>query len=52
MALAIEPMLNLGSYDVEELSDGWTVVTKDGKRSAHFEQTVVVGKDKAEILTE
>ncbi len=52
MALAIEPMLNLGSYDVEELSDGWTVVTKDGKRSAHFEQTIVVGKKKAEILTE
>lgn len=52
MALAIEPMLNLGSYDVEELSDGWTVVTKDGKRSAHFEQTIVVGKEKAEILTE
>lgn len=52
MALAIEPMLNLGSHDVEELSDGWTVVTKDGKRSAHFEQTIVVGKEKAEILTE
>jgi methionyl aminopeptidase len=52
MALAVEPMLNLGSHDVEELSDGWTVVTKDGKRSAHFEQTIVVGKDKAEILTE
>ena len=52
MALAIEPMLNLGSYDVEELSDGWTVVTKDRKRSAHFEQTIVVGKEKAEILTE
>lgn len=52
MALAIEPMLNLGSYDVEEMSDGWTVVTKDGKRSAHFEQTIVVGKDRAEVLTE
>jgi methionyl aminopeptidase len=52
MALAIEPMLNLGTHDVEELSDGWTVVTKDGKRSAHFEQSIVVGKQKAEILTE
>ncbi len=52
MALAIEPMLNLGSHDVEELSDGWTVVTKDGMRSAHFEETIVVGKDKPEILTE
>ncbi len=52
MALAIEPMLNQGSYDVEELTDGWTVVTKDRKRSAHFEQTIIVGKNKAEILTE
>ncbi len=52
MALAIEPMLNLGTHDVEELSDGWTVVTKDGERSAHFEQSIVVGKNKAEVLTE
>ena len=52
MALAIEPMLNVGTHDVEELSDGWTVVTKDGKRSAHFEQSIVVGKDRAEVLTE
>ncbi len=52
MALAIEPMLNAGTYDVEELADGWTVVTKDGKRSAHFEQSIVVGRKKAEILTE
>ncbi len=52
MALAIEPMLNAGTYEVEELSDGWTVVTKDGKRSAHFEQSIVVGKGKPEVLTE
>ncbi len=52
MALAIEPMLNAGTHEVDELSDGWTVVTKDGKRSAHFEQSIVVGKDKAEILTQ
>ena len=52
MALAIEPMLNAGTYDVEELADGWTVVTKDKKRSAHFEQSIVVGRKKAEILTE
>ena len=52
MALAIEPMLNAGTHEVEELSDGWTVVTKDGKRSAHFEQSIVVGREKAEILTE
>ena len=52
MALAIEPMLNLGGYEVEVLADGWTAVTKDRKRSGHFEQTVFVGKDKPEIITE
>ncbi len=52
MALAIEPMLNVGTHEVEVLSDGWTVVTKDRKRSGHFEQTVLVGKEKAEIITE
>ena len=52
MALAIEPMLNAGTYEVEVLGDGWTVVTKDRKRSGHFEQTVFVGKDKPEIVTE
>ena len=51
MALAIEPMLNLGTYEVQVLKDGWTVVTKDGKRSGHFEQTVFVGKNQAEIVT-
>lgn len=52
MALAIEPMLNAGSYDVELLADGWTVVTKDRKRSGHFEQTIFVGKSKPEVITE
>ena len=52
MALAIEPMVNAGGWDVEELADGWTVVTKDRKRSAHFEQTIIVGKHQAEVLTE
>lgn len=52
MALAIEPMLNMGTSEVEVLEDGWTVVTKDRKRSGHFEQTIFVGKDKAEIVTE
>jgi len=52
MALAIEPMLNAGTHEVEVLPDGWTVVTKDGKRSGHFEQTIFVGKNKAEIVTE
>jgi len=51
MALAIEPMLNLGTYEVEVLSDGWTVVTRDRKRSAHFEDTVLVGAEQAEIVT-
>jgi len=52
MALAIEPMLNLGTAEVEVLEDGWTVVTKDRQRSGHFEQTIFVGKYKAEIVTE
>jgi methionyl aminopeptidase len=52
MALAIEPMLNIGSHEVETLSDQWTVVTRDGKRSGHFEQTIFVGKTKPEIVTE
>lgn len=52
MALAIEPMLNMGTYDVEVLADGWTVVTKDRKRSCHFEQTIFVGTEKAEVITE
>ena len=52
MALAIEPMLNIGGPDVELLPDGWTVVTKDRQRSGHFEQTIFVGKNKAEIVTE
>ena len=52
MALAIEPMLNLGKHDVEVLKDGWTVVTRDRSRSAHFEQTIFVGKTQAEVVTE
>lgn len=51
MALAIEPMLNAGTHEVKVLPDGWTVVTKDGRRSSHFEQTVFVGKTKPEIVT-
>lgn len=51
MALAIEPMLNLGTHEVVVLKDGWTVVTKDGRRSGHFEQTVFVGK-RPEVVTE
>ncbi len=51
MVLAIEPMLNLGSDDVCMLDDEWTIVTEDGKYSAHYENTVVVTKDGYEILT-
>lgn len=52
MALAIEPMINLGTKEVETLADGWTVVTKDRKRSGHFEQTIFVQEGKAEVVTE
>ncbi|MBE7706195.1 MAG: type I methionyl aminopeptidase [Cyanobacteria bacterium SIG30] len=51
MAVAIEPMLNLGCDDVYVLEDDWTVVTKDHKPSAHFEHTILVTDDGAEILT-
>lgn len=51
MVLAIEPMLNRGTWQVRMLDDGWTVVTADGKNSAHFEHTVAIFEDHAEILT-
>lgn len=51
MTLAIEPMVNLGTYEVKTLDDGWTVVTLDGKRSAHFEHTIAITDGKPEILT-
>lgn len=51
MVLAIEPMINEGHYDVQVLSDGWTVVTDDGSLSAHYEHTVAVTEDIPEILT-
>lgn len=51
MTLAIEPMINMGGSAVEVLSDGWTVVTKDRKPSAHFEHTIAVGEQAAEVLT-
>jgi len=49
--IAIEPMLNLGTADIYMLDDGWTICTDDGKNSAHFEHTVLITKDGAEILT-
>ncbi|MBI5376255.1 MAG: type I methionyl aminopeptidase [Candidatus Schekmanbacteria bacterium] len=51
MVFAIEPMVNEGSCDVEILNDGWTAITKDGKLSAHFEHTIAIKNDCAEILT-
>ena len=51
MVLAIEPMINLGTASVRVLDDGWTAVTADGHRSAHFEHTVVVTENGPEILT-
>ena len=51
MTLAIEPMVNMGGPDIEVMDDGWTVLTRDRKPSAHFEHTVLVGEDSAEILT-
>lgn len=51
MTLAVEPMVNEGSGSINHLSDGWTVVTRDGKLSAHFEHTIAVTKDECVILT-
>lgn len=51
MVFALEPMVNEGTYEVKVLSDGWTVVTADGKRSAHFEHTIAITEDGAEILS-
>lgn len=51
MALAIEPMVNAGTHEVKILNDGWTAVTTDSKRSAHFEHTVIVTSNEPKILT-
>ncbi len=51
MVLAVEPMINAGSYAVRTLGNGWTVVTRDGKCSAHFEHTLAVVKGGCEVLT-
>ena len=51
MTIAIEPMVNMGDYAVQQLSDGWTVVTADGKPSAHYENTVVITSDGCDILS-
>ena len=51
MTLAIEPMVNMGHYDVKIVPDGWTVLTKDGSLSAHFEHTIVITPDGPQIMT-
>ncbi|HDR00144.1 MAG TPA: type I methionyl aminopeptidase [candidate division WOR-3 bacterium] len=51
MTLAVEPMVNIGRHDVRILDDGWTVVTRDGLPSAHFEHTILVTDEEAEVLT-
>ena len=51
MTLAIEPMVNAGTYDVRVLKDGWTTVTADGRLSAHYENTVLITDGEPEILT-
>ena len=51
MVFCIEPMVNMGTYHTKVLSDGWTVVTEDGKPSAHFEHSIVITSKGPEILT-
>ena len=51
MALAIEPMVNLGTYHVKVMEDNWTTVTRDGKLSAHYENTVIITEDGPVITT-
>ena len=51
MVIAVEPMLNMGTADIYQLDDDWTIVTDDNLPSAHFEHTVLITKDGYEILT-
>ena len=51
MMFSLEPMVNEGTYEVRILSDAWTVVTADGKRSAHFEHTIAIVDGEAVILS-
>ncbi|MHC1693379.1 MAG: type I methionyl aminopeptidase [Sphaerochaetaceae bacterium] len=52
MVLAIEPMINLGTKNIRDLDDGWTVITADGKPSAHFEHTIAITEQGVQILTQ
>jgi methionyl aminopeptidase len=51
MVIAIEPMVNMGTSEVDVLADRWTAVTRDGKPSSHFEHTILITADGPEILT-
>ena len=51
LVVAIEPMINLGTEKVNQLDDGWTIVTLDGKPSAHFEHNIAIIEGKPEILS-
>ena len=51
MTLAVEPMVNMGTYEVAWLDDDWTVVTEDGSLSAHYENTILITDGEPEILT-
>jgi methionyl aminopeptidase len=52
MVIAVEPMVNMGTRQVKTMHDKWTVVSKDGKPSAHYEHTVAIRKDKGDVLTD
>ena len=51
MTIAVEPMVNVGGYEVRVLDNGWTVVTADGSLSAHYENSLLVTDGEPEILT-
>ena len=51
MTLAIEPMVMAGSDEILELDDGWTIITEDGSRAAHYENTILITENEPEILT-
>jgi methionyl aminopeptidase len=51
MTIAVEPMVNMGTYEVRVLKDGWTTVTADGKLAAHYENSILITDGEAEILT-
>ena len=52
LCLAIEPMINMGSYEVYTKNDDWTICTKDGKPSAHFEHSIAITENEIKILSE